>query len=176
MDYYRIQDKMISVQKIDKTIQQILQLRSRGLSQQEVADRLKIDRTFISRLERMGELRKGRSIACVGFPISNKAEIQAILEKAGVDFIFLMSEKERLEYVDQRSGREMLNELMDIIGRMHDFDVLIAIGSDKRTKMIEGLLEGEVISLSIGSSPITEDKWVDPQKVEEILRSIKTAR
>jgi transcriptional regulator with XRE-family HTH domain len=176
MDYFRIQDKMISIQKIDQTIRQILQLRSRGLSQQEVADRLKIDRTFISRLERIGELRKGRSIACVGFPISNKEEIQEILEKYGVDFIFLMTEKERLEYVDQRSGREMLNELMDIIGHMHDFDVMITIGSDKRTKMIEGLLEGEVISLSIGPSPITEDKWVDPKKIEEILRSIKTAR
>jgi hypothetical protein len=127
-------------------------------------------------LERIGELRKGRSIACVGFPISNKEEIQTVLEKAGVDFIFLMTEKERLEYVEQRSGREMLNEMMDLIGRMHEYDVLIAIGCDKRTKLIEGLLEGEVISLSIGSSPITEDKWVDPQQVEEILRSIKTAR
>jgi len=176
MDYIRIQDKIISWQKIDKTIRQILQLRTRGLSQQEVADRLNIDRTFISRLEGIGELRKGQSIACIGFPISNKQEIQAILEKEGVDFIFLMTEAERLAYVDQRSGREMLNELMALIGRMHEFDVIIAIGSDSRIKLIEGILDGEVISLEIGTSPLTEDKWVDPKKIHEILSSIKSAR
>ena len=176
MDYIRIQDKIISSQKINTTIKKILQVRSRGLSQQEVADRLAIDRTFISRLESIGELRKGRSIACIGFPILNKQEIQEILEKEGVDFILLMGERERLDYVDQRSGREMLNELMGIIGRMHDYEKVIAIGSDQRVKMIEGMLESEVIAVEIGASPLTEDKWVDPKIIRQILKAIKSAR
>lgn len=176
MDYIRIQDKIISTQKINTALKKILQLRARGLSQQEVADRLSIDRTFISRLEGIGELRKGRSIACVGFPILNKQEIQDILEKEGVDFILLMSEEERLAYVDQRSGREMLNELMDLIGSMHNYEKVIAIASDQRVKMIEGMLDSEVIAVEIGTSPITEDKWVDPKTIRSILKTIKSAR
>lgn len=176
MDFIRIQDKIISPQKIDKTIRKILQLRARGLSQQEVADRLQVDRTFISRLEGIGEVRKGQSIACVGFPISNTKEIQAILEEGGVDFVFLMTEEERLAWVDQRTGRETLNALMDIVAQMHQYEKVIAIGSDQRIKMIEGMLDSDVIAVEIGTSPITEDKWVDPKIIRTILRAIKSAR
>jgi hypothetical protein len=76
LDFLRIQDKIVSWQKIEKTLKKTLQLRSKGYSQQEVADRLAIDRTFISRLESIGELRKGQSLACVGFPVLNKDEIR----------------------------------------------------------------------------------------------------
>ncbi|MEQ8237462.1 MAG: helix-turn-helix domain-containing protein [Syntrophomonadaceae bacterium] len=176
MDFIRIQDKIISMQKIDLTIRKILQLRARGLSQQEVADRLGVDRTFISRLEGIGELRKGRSIACIGFPISNKQEIQSILGEEGVDFIFLMTEAERLAYVDERTGREMLGELMDIIARLHDYEKTIFIGSDQRIKMVQSMLDSDVIGIEIGISPITEDKWVDPKAIRKILRAIKSGR
>ncbi|MEA4924829.1 MAG: helix-turn-helix transcriptional regulator [Syntrophomonadaceae bacterium] len=176
MSFIRIQDKIISQPKINNAIEKILQLRARGLSQQEVAERLGIDRTFISRLEGIGELRKGKTIACIGFPIINKQEIQDILEQEGVDFIFLMTEKERLDFVEQRSGKEMLNELMAMVGKMHKYEVVIAIGSDQRLKLIEAMLDSEVICLEIGTSPITEDKWVDPKEIRKILRSIKSAR
>jgi transcriptional regulator len=66
MGFYRIQDKVISWEKVERTLKRALLLRTRGFSQQEVADRLKLDRTFISRLESTGELRKGQSIACIG--------------------------------------------------------------------------------------------------------------
>ena len=131
MEFYRIQDKIVSWSKISSTLKKALVLRTRGFSQQEVADRLMIDRSFISRLEKIGELRKGQSIACVGFPIKNKDEIEAILEKR-VDFIFLMTEKERLDYVNNRSGKDLLNELMDLIAKAREFDVVILIGSDTR--------------------------------------------
>jgi transcriptional regulator with XRE-family HTH domain len=176
MDIIRIQDKIISQQKINDSITKILQLRALGYSQQEVADRMSVDRTFISRLEGIGELRKGKTIACIGFPIKNKTEIQAILEEEGVEFIMLMTEEERQTYVEQRSGKEMLNELMDLIGKMHSFDTIIAIGSDKRIKLIQGLLDSEVICVEIGTSPITEDKWVDPGEIRKILAAVKSAR
>lgn len=176
MDIIRIQDKIISQQKINDSITKILQLRALGYSQQEVADRMSVDRTFISRLEGIGELRKGKTIACIGFPIKNKTEIQAILEEEGVEFIMLMTEEEMQTYVEQRSGKEMLNELMDLIGKMHSFDTIIAIGSDKRIKLIQGLLDSEVICVEIGTSPITEDKWVDPGEIRKILAAVKSAR
>jgi transcriptional regulator with XRE-family HTH domain len=111
MDFIRIQDKIISWNKIAETLQKALQLRARGYSQQEVADRLSIDRTFISRLEGIGELRKGRSIACIGFPILNKDEIQEILDKEAVDYSLLMTEKERLDFINLRSGKNCLTTL-----------------------------------------------------------------
>lgn len=176
MNFIRIQDKIISFEKIEKTLKRALQMRERGFSQQEVADRLSIDRTFISRLEGIGEIRKGQSIACIGFPLMNKQEIQEILENEGIDFIFLMTEAERLDFVNLRSGKELLNEIMDLMGRVRKYEVIICIGSDERIKLMEGILDGEVIAVEIGSSPITEDKWVDPQEIKKILRSIKSAR
>ncbi|MDD3365491.1 MAG: hypothetical protein PHZ03_10955, partial [Syntrophomonas sp.] len=176
MDFIRIQDKIISWQRIENTLKKILQLRARGISQQEVADRLSVDRTFISRLEGIGELRKGQTIACIGFPLINKTEIQEILEKEGVDFILLMTEKERLDFVNQCSGKELLNEIMDLVARIRKYEVVICLGSDERVKLIEGMLDAEVISMEIGTSPITEDKWVDPQEILKILRAIKSAR
>jgi biotin synthase-like enzyme len=176
MNFIRIQDKIISWQKIEKVLQRALQMRERGFSQQEVADRLSLDRTFISRLESVGEIRKGQSIACVGFPILNKDEIQEILENEGVDYILLMTEKERLDFVNLCSGKELLNELMNLTAQFRKYEVVICIGSDERIKLIEGILNSEVISIEIGTSPITEDKWVDPQEIKKILRSIKFAR
>jgi transcriptional regulator with XRE-family HTH domain len=176
MEFYRIQDKIVSWNKISSTLKKALVLRARGFSQQETADRLMIDRTFISRLEKIGELRKGQSIACVGFPIKNKSEIEHLLEKEGVDFIFLMTEQERLDYVNNRSGKDVLNELMDLIVKARDFDIVILIGSDTRLKLIENILDAQVIPIEIGTSPITEDKWVDPELLKKILRSVKAAR
>lgn len=176
MEIYRIQDKIISWEKIEKSLKKALVMRSRGFSQQEIADRLQMDRTFISRLEKIGELRKGQSIACIGFPVKNKAEIQEILDKEGVDFCLLMTEEERWDYVNNRSGKELLNGLMDLTARIRSYDVVILIGSDARLELMEGVLDGQVFSIEIGSSPITEDKWVDPEEVKKILRSVKTAR
>lgn len=176
MDFYRIQDKIISWQKIEDTLRKALMLRVKGFSQQEVADRLKIDRTFISRLEGIGELRKGQTIACLGFPILNKEEIQDILVKEGVEHILLMTEEERLDFVDKRTGKELLNELMDLIAEFKSYEVVILIGSDERIKLVENILDGQVISIEIGSSPITEDKWVNPEEIKRILRFIKSAR
>jgi transcriptional regulator with XRE-family HTH domain len=173
MDFYRIQDKMISWQKIEKTLQKALTMRVRGFSQQEVADRLQIDRTFISRLEGIGELRKGQSIAFVGFPIANKDEIRELLESEGCDFILIMDEQERQDFINQRTGKQMLDDLMDLTAQVRSYDTVICVGSDQRLKMFEGILDGQVASIIIGSSPITEDKWVDPQQIRKILRSIK---
>jgi hypothetical protein len=176
MDFYRIQDKIISWQRVEKTLRKALLMRSRGFSQQDVATRLGIDRTLISRVEGIGELRKGQSVACLGFPIQNKEEITEILQKEGVDFIMLMSEKERLDFVEQRSGKELINEIMDLTARVRGYEVVICIGSDERLRMLEGMLDGQVIGLEIGESPLTEDKWVDPQEIRKIMKSIKAAR
>jgi len=176
MEIFRIQDKIISWTKIEKSLKKALLLRARGFSQQEAADRLGMERTFISRLEGIGELRKGQSIACIGFPVLNKDEINTILEKEGVDFIFLMTEQERQDFVNNRNGKELLNELMDLTAQSRAYETVILIGSDERLKLMEKIIDGQVITIEIGSSPITEDKWVDPAEMKKILRTLKASR
>jgi len=176
MRFFRIQNKIISRDKLDMQISRILELRAQGMSQQEVARKLDVDRTFISRLETLGEVRKGKTIAVIGFPIGNKEEIEALLYQEGVDLVFLMTEQERTDYANNKSGGELLNELMGLISEVRQYDAVILLASDYRLRLMRGLLDNEVITIEIGESPLKEDKWVDPQELKQVLRAVKSAR
>lgn len=176
MNFMRIQDKMISREKIMGEINRILEMRAQGFSQQEVAERVGIDRTFVSRLETLGEIRKGQTIAVIGFPVQNKEEIEELLVREGVDYIRILTEKERTDYANSKTGAELLNEIMDIIATIRKFDVVIMLASDYRLHMARGLLDNEVISIKIGESPLKEDKPVDPRELQQVLRAVKGAR
>jgi len=173
MDLLRLGEKIVSRRKIDQTVGEILRLRAEGLSQTEVAGRLGLDRTMVCRLENLGEIRKGRRLALIGFPILNKEELQKALEKEGIDFVFLMSERERWEYIRQKSGIELFDAIMEIIARAHSFDQVIVIGSNQRIKIFEAVLDKAVIGFEIGESPIQEDKYVEVEKVLELIRAVK---
>lgn len=173
MEIIRIGDKLISPRKINETIERILALRQKGLSQQEVADKLQIDRTFISRLESIGEVRKGKTVAIVGFPIENKDEIYQVAAEEGVDFILLLSEQERWAFAQERSGIELLEIVMDLAAQVRQMDTIILIGSDKRIRVMQAFLGREVIPIEIGPSPITQDVRLDPEELRAILRLIK---
>lgn len=173
MDIIRIGEKIISRRKIGQLVGDILELRSDGMSQTEVAHRLGIDRTLVCRLENLGEIRKGRSIAVVGFPVKNKEELQDVLIKEGVDFVFLMTEAERWEFVRQKSGIDLLNSIMELITLAHSFDQVVVIGSNKRIKIFEAALDKNVVGFEIGESPIQEDKYVNPQEIVSLVRAVK---
>ncbi|TEB08343.1 hypothetical protein Psch_01906 [Pelotomaculum schinkii] len=173
MDLIRLGEKILSRRKIDQAVSEILIMRAKGLSQTEVATRLGVDRTLVSRLESLGEIRKGRSLAVVGFPILNKEEVREALEGEGVDLIFLMSEKERWEYLRDKSGLTLFDSIMETIAMLHSFDQVVMIGSNKRIKIIEAVLDKEVVGFEIGESPIQEDKYVETEKIIELVRAIK---
>lgn len=173
IDLIRLGEKLISRRKIDKAVGEILKLRAEGLSQTEVAGRLGLDRTMVCRLENLGEIRKGRRLAVIGFPILNKKELEEALEKEGIDFVFLMSEQERWQYIRQKSGIELFDAIMDLIARAHSFDQVVVIGSNQRIKIFEAVLDKEVVGFEIGESPIQEDRYVEVEKVLELVRAIK---
>lgn len=173
MDFVRVGDKVIDRRRIERFVTEMLELRAQGLSQAEVAYRLGVDRTLVSRLEGLGEIRKGRCIAVVGFPVQNKEELRRALEEEGVDFIFLMTEAERWEFVRRKSGLELVNTLMDLIARARNFDHVVVIGSNERIRIIEAVLGKPVIGYEIGRSPIKEDKYVDPAAITQLVRAIK---
>jgi hypothetical protein len=169
MDFYRIGDKLISQRRIFTAIEKILRLRSQGKSQHEVAEIMSVDRSFISRLENLGEMRKGKQIGVVGFPIKNKEEIQRVLLDRGIENCLLMNEQERNRFVQSKSGSDLVNETMALLQEYRMYDTVIVLASDMRTKWIEALLDQQVITVDIGTSPLTEDVYVDPGRVAEIL-------
>lgn len=173
MNFIKIGDKVISLSKISEKVEKILEYRALGLSQQEVAKKMSLDRAFISKLEKMGEIRRGESIAVIGFPIKNKEELTSVLAKYGVNFIMLLSEKERLDYVTDISGVELFNKLMDVIAEIKNYDLIIFLGSNKRVKLVESLFDTEVIAIEIGTSPLKEDVYVPPEKIIKVLDYIK---
>lgn len=173
MDLVRVGNKIISKRKLDTVINKLLQLRASGVSQTDAASRLGIDRTLVSRLEALGEIRKGKSIAIIGFPVSNKEEIMSVLEDEGVDMVYLMTEQERWDFVKNSTGLDLFNCVMDIIAKLQAFDQIIAIGSDERVKLVEAVLDKEVTCIPLGESPIKEDRYVDPNTVVGIVRAIK---
>ncbi|MDR3589740.1 MAG: helix-turn-helix domain-containing protein [Negativicutes bacterium] len=168
----RIGDKIVNRQKIYNAVDEILEMRSRGFSQQEIAKKIGLDRTAISRLETLGEVRKGGRVALIGFPIQNCAELSQMARQEGVDYCLLLSEKERWEFVESKSGVELFNKIMEIISILRTFDIVIIIGSNMRIKLIATLLDKDVIGVQIGESPIAEDKYVDIEEIRQIIHKL----
>ena len=173
MQFVRIGDKVISKERLIKEIERILQLRRLGMTQEEVARKLGIERTFVSRLESLGEIRRGRKIALIGFPVKNKDELIQLGESLGIEYILLLTQEERREFVRRRTKDELFNEIIKIIVFLSDFDLIIFLGSDMRVPVVEKIFSVQVIGIVIGSSPIQESKYVDPEKIREIIRELK---
>ncbi len=172
-DFFRIGDKLVSMEKVSRVLNQIFSLRSQGFSQQEVADRVGVDRSFVSRLESLGAVRRGARIAVVGFPVKNKDEIVSLLEELGVDFHLIMTNEERWRFVEEKSGLELFNEVMDLIARVRAYDVVILIGSRQRINWGAALLDKEVLGINLGETPLTEDQYVDPERLQELILAVR---
>lgn len=173
MHFIRIGEKVISKEKVNKEINRILDLRSEGITQEGVARKLGIERTFVSRLESLGEIRKGKKIALIGFPIKNKEEIIKSAKEIGIEFILLLTQKERYEFIKEKSKVELFNKIMDVIVQLSDFDLIIFLGSDRRVPVVEKIFNVQVIGKVIGHSPIKEDKYINPEKIMEIVKEVK---
>ena len=175
MDFVRIGEKVVSREKIDEAIDDILNRRAKGLSQAEVAGEMGLDRTFISRLETLGEIRKGGSMALVGFPLANCDEVEKVAREEGVEFVLVMNDVERWDFVKAKNGINLLNDLMDLIASFRKYQKVILIGSDKRLEIMKGLLDKntEVVTVTIGRSPMSRDVAVDPESLRTTIRNLK---
>jgi len=173
LNIIRIGEKILYREKLEREINKILKLRTEGLTQSEAARKLGIERTFVSRLESLGEIRKGKKIALVGFPIKNKSAILAEAEKMGIDFTLILTQKERMEFIQNRNKTDLFNDIISIITKLIDFDLIVFLGSDKRVEVVEKLFSIQVVGVEIGKSPIIEDKYIDPEMIVKILNEVK---
>jgi len=173
VQFIRVGEKIICKEKLDREINKILELRVKGITQEGVARKLGVERTFVSRLESLGEIRKGKKIALVGFPIKNKEELTHLAEKLGIEYVFLLTQEERFEFIKKKGKSELFNEIIEIIVNLSDFDLIIFMGSDMRVPLVEKIFSIQVIGIVIGHSPIKESKYVHPEKIIEIVKQVK---
>ncbi len=173
MKLIRIGDKLIDRDKIIRRIDEILTLRSNGQSQIDSAKSLGLDRTFISRLESLGEVLKGGKLALVGFPVANKDELEEVAFEEGVEFTFLLTDKERWEMVSDTDGATLVNNLLELIQTLKNYDTIIFLASNFRSQFAESIIGKQVLTIEIGKSPIKEDVKVDAIKIRELIREIR---
>lgn len=169
---YRIGDKFISPDKAVRLIERILELREQGLSQQETAKRLKLDRSFVSRLEAIGEIRKGNRVAVIGFPLANAAELITICKAYGLDYYLLLNNQERWDMVRDKQALDFFDSMVELVARLREFDTLIMVTSEKWYHLAEALIDIQIIYISLGSTPIQEDCYVDPGRFEVAMKQV----
>jgi transcriptional regulator with XRE-family HTH domain len=168
----RIGEKLVSVDRAKRLLERILQQRAEGLSQQEVARRFAIDRSFISRLETIGEVRRGKRVAVIGFPIANKGELEGICRGLGLEFTLLMSNRERWAMLGDKQALDFFNEVLELITRLRDYEVLVMATSGKWYLLAEALLDCQIFHLDLGATPIEQDCWVDPIRFQSLLEQV----
>ncbi len=72
-----------------------------------------------------------------------------------------------------RTGAQLLNDVMAIVAKLRENDVVIVAASDMRIRSAEALLDKQVVGISIGETTIEEDKYLDPQLIADVMQSIK---
>lgn len=169
---YRIGEKMISLDKAVRQVEKALEMRERGVSQQETANRLQLDRSFLSRLESIGEIRKGSRVAVIGFPLANAAELSAVCSEYGLDFFLILNNLERWNMVQDKQALDFFNTMFELVTRLRQFDTLIMITSDKWFNLAEALLDLQIMHLDLGPTPIDDDRTVDPEYLRDTLKQV----
>jgi len=173
--FFRIGEKVVSQEKLFDSLVEILTDREAGATQEEVARSHGVQRSFVSFLESLGEVRRGARIALVGFPVANAEEVRALAAEHGVDFVLVFNQAER-EDIEGSSGGEVFNRLLETLATLRDYDVIILAASDWRIELIERILGKEVVGIPLGHTPLRADVPVDLAELEHILAGVLAAR
>lgn len=172
-DLIRIGDKLIQRSRISRFVDRLLERRQAGLSQLEAARELGVDRTLVSRLESIGEVRRGERIALIGFPIANHRELTGLAYERGVDLVLLMSNSERWSFLEDKDGPSLFNEVMAVIAQVQRCDKVIFLGSDMRVALMEDLVgANRLVSVVLGPSPMHSDHVVDRDELARLLDGV----
>jgi hypothetical protein len=170
--FFRIGDKVVSQEKLFDALADILADREAGATQEEVARSHGVQRSFVSFLESLGEVRRGARIALIGFPVANAEEVRTLAEEHGLDFVLVFNQAER-ENIEGASGSEVFNRLLETLATMRDYDVVILLASDWRIELVERILGKEVVGIPLGHSPLREDVTVDLEELTQVIEGVQ---
>ena len=171
MRFYRVGDKVVGRDKLVERIEGILTDREGGATQHEAAAAHGVDRSFVSWLETLGEVRRGKRVALVAFPVANVADVRRVCDEHGVEMTLVVSQAEREGFEAGRADM-VFNLVLDTLADLKDFDVVIILASTKRTGAIEKILGREVISRPLGPSPLRHDVEVDLEELSDLLDAV----
>lgn len=174
MRFYRIGDKLVSRDKLADAIEAVLLDRQSGATQEEAARHAGVQRSFVSFLETLGEVRRGPKVALLAFPVANADDVKSLADKYAVDFALVLSQQQR-ESIENAGGSAVFNQLLDTIALLREFDTVILLASDLRIATIEKILGNEVIGISIGPSPLREDVVLDLDELEAMIASVMSS-
>ncbi len=172
---YRIGDKLVSLDKAERLMEHVFKLRSQGISQQETARRLSLDRSFVSRLESAGEVRKGKRVAVVGFPIANTEELSDICQDMGLDFFMLLNNQERWSLVKEKQAMDFFNQMLELVAKLKGFETLVLLTSERWYRLAEALLDLQIIYIGLGLTPLQEDCLVEAKRFRQVLEQVVSA-
>ena len=175
MRLYRIGDKVVSETKLHDAIAAILGEREAGATQEDVARAHEVQRSFVSFLESLGEVRRGDKVALVGFPVANADEVKALAARHALDFVLVLSQDER-ESIESGDASRVFNQLLETIATLKEYDTLVLLASDWRIRTMERILGTEVIGIPLGPSPLRTDMPVDIAELDSVLTSVLSAR
>jgi phosphoglycolate phosphatase-like HAD superfamily hydrolase len=171
MRFYRVGDKVVGRDKLIERIEAILIDREGGATQQEAAAAHGVDRSFVSWLETLGEVRRGKRVAFIAFPVANVADVRRVCDEHGVELAMIISQSEREGFEAGRADA-VFNLVLDVLADLKDFDVVIIFASTKRTGTIEKILGREVIARPLGPSPLRHDVAVDLEQLTDLLDAV----
>lgn len=171
MKLYRIGGKVVSGEKLSRVLDEILELRVSGATQEEAAVSGGVPRTFVSYLEKLGSVRKGAKIALIAFPVSNREATLALAEKYGIELALVFSQSER-EHVGDGSAASLFNSMIDTLAELKNFDTAVVAASDYRIGTFHDVLDCEVVGLELGPTPIKEDVEIDLDELEAIFKAL----
>jgi hypothetical protein len=172
---YRIGDKVVSEDKLHDAIRAILEARESGATQEDTAQTHGVQRSFVSFLETLGEVRRGDKVALVGFPIANAEEVTELARTHSLDFVLVLSQDER-ESIESGDATRVFNQLLQTVAALKDYDTLVLIASDWRIHTMERILGTEVIGIPLGVSPLRTDVPVDLDELDRVLTTVLSAR
>lgn len=171
MRFYRIGDKVVSWERLLEAVGAILEDRQAGATQEEAARHAHVQRSFVSFLETLGEVRRGPKVALVAFPVANGEAIHAVADRHAVDLTIVVSQAER-EGIEHGDASSVFNRLLDTLAALRDFDTVVLLASDQRIATIEKILGAEIVGMRLGQSPIREDATVDLDELDRLLEAV----
>jgi hypothetical protein len=142
----KIGDKIISMDRASALIDRIFDMRSNGSTQEEVAKTLGVERSFISHLEGIGEVRKSKEIAFIGSGVKNEAVVEGVARSLNFEHIFVSGD-----------GRARIDQALTILTILKEIDFIIFLGPETEHKLLESILDKKVIGISPEKEAVLND-------------------
>jgi transcriptional regulator with XRE-family HTH domain len=144
----KIGDKIISMDRASTLIDKIFAMRSSGSTQEEVAKQLGVERSFISHLEGIGEVRKSKEIAFIGSGVADAGRVESMVSDLNFEHVFINAD-----------GTAHIEDALGVLAILKEIDFIVFLGPATERKLLETVLEKKIVG-------ITLDK---EEKLDEVL-------